>query len=214
MAPRGKALLAVKLLTFFLFLVFINQIGAWLADLIAFQMWPRYEMMAVYLLLASAVAYTFLLSVPFLPGIEIGLVLMAMLGRPGIVVVYLCTVLALSLSFLYGRLLPPGILGSILKWFHLRRAADMIVELEPLSREERIVFLLERAPSNVTPFLTRHRYFIIAVLFNIPGNAVIGGGGGIGMIAGMSRLFPFPRYLLLVALAILPMPIFFFLRAG
>ena len=210
----GKVLLAAKLLIFFFLLVFINQIGAWLADLIAFQMWPRHEMMAIYLLLASAAAYALLLSVPFLPGIEIGLMLMAMLGRPGIGVVYLCTVFALSLSFLYGRLLPPRILGAGLNWFHLRRAAEMIAALEPLSREGRIAYLLEGTPSKMTPFLMRHRYFIIAVLFNIPGNAVIGGGGGIGLIAGMSRLFPFPKYLLLITVAILPVPIFFFLRAG
>jgi hypothetical protein len=38
-------------------------------------------------------------------------------------------------------------------------------------------------------------------------------GGGIGLIAGMSRLFPFPKYLLLVCVAITPVPLLFLLRA-
>ncbi|MGA6994478.1 MAG: hypothetical protein WBX50_11355, partial [Candidatus Deferrimicrobiaceae bacterium] len=64
------------------------------------------------------------------------------------------------------------------------------------------------------PFLLRQRYLVIGVLFNLPGNALIGGGGGIGLIAGMSRLFPFPKYLLLICLAITPGPIIFLLRAA
>lgn len=63
------------------------------------------------------------------------------------------------------------------------------------------------------PFLLRHRYLVLALLFNFPGNAIIGDGGGIGLIAGMSRLFPFPKYLLLVCVAITPVPLLFLLRA-
>lgn len=62
--------------------------------------------------------------------------------------------------------------------------------------------------------LLRHRYLIIGILFNVPGNALIGGGGGIGLIAGMSKLYPFPKYLLLICLAITPGPILFLLRAA
>ena len=53
----------------------------------------------------------------------------------------------------------------------------------------------------------------LAVLFNVPGNTIIGGGGGIGLIAGMSRLFPFPKFVLLVCLAITPVPLLFLFRA-
>jgi len=65
----------------------------------------------------------------------------------------------------------------------------------------------------VVPFLLRHRYLVLAVLFNLPGNAIIGDGGGIALIAGMSRLFPFPKYVLLVCVAITPVPLLFLLRA-
>jgi hypothetical protein len=50
---------------------------------------------------------------------------------------------------------------------------------------------------------------MIAVALNLPGNVIIGGGGGIGLIAGMSNLCPFPKYILFVSLAITPLPILF-----
>jgi hypothetical protein len=46
---------------------------------------------------------------------------------------------------------------------------------------------------------------MIALVLNLPGNALIGGGGGIGLIAGMCRMFPFPKYVLLVSFAITPL---------
>ncbi|MGB5994230.1 MAG: hypothetical protein WBG20_02325 [Candidatus Deferrimicrobiaceae bacterium] len=213
--PAGKGIrLAVKIALFLGILVFLNYAMGWLANFIAFQMWPRHINIAFFLLFASIGLYILLLAIPFLPGIEVGLMLMAMLGHKGIVLVYLCTVLALSLSFLFGRLLPPRHLARALGWFHLTRARDMVDALAPLGPEERLRYLTKSAPSRIVPFLLRHRYLIIGALFNVPGNALIGGGGGIGLIAGMSRLFPFPMYLLLICLAITPGPIIFLLRAA
>ncbi len=210
---RGMRL-ATKIALFLAALLFLNYVIGWLANFIAFQMWPRHMHAASFLLFATVVSYTLLLAIPFLPGIELGLMLMAMLGAKGIALVYLCTLLSLSLSFLFGRLLPSCYLARALGWFQLNRARDLVTSLEPLEAEERLRFLLRSAPSRIVPFLLRHRYLIIGVLFNVPGNALIGGGGGIGLIAGMSRLFPFPKYLLLVCLAITPGPIIFLLRAA
>jgi hypothetical protein len=56
------------------------------------------------------------------------------------------------------------------------------------------------------PFLVRHRFIALAIVLNIPGNIIIGGGGGIAMIAGMSGLYSLPRYLLTVAIAVAPIP--------
>nr|NIS74056.1 hypothetical protein [Deltaproteobacteria bacterium] len=204
--------IAAKIALFLGILIFLNYAMGWLADLVAFQMWPEYADMAVVLLLTSIVFYILLLAIPFLPGIEVGLMLMAMLGTKGIVIVYLSTVLSLSLSFLFGRLLPPRYLARVFGWFHLSRARDLVTSLETLDTEERLRFLLQSAPSRILPFLLRHRYLIIGILFNLPGNAIIGGGGGIGLIAGISRLFPYPKYLLLTCLAITPGPICFILR--
>ncbi len=211
--PAGKKFrIAVKIALFLGILIFINYAVRWGANLVAFQMWPQHASMAAFLLFTSVVSYVLLLAVPFLPGIEVGLMLMAMLGTKGILLIYFCTVLSLSMSFLIGRLLPATYLARALGWFHLNRARDLVTSLEPLDAEERLRFLLKSAPTRIVPSLLRYRYLIIAALFNLPGNAIIGGGGGIGLIAGMSRLFPYPKYLLLTCLAITPGPICFILR--
>lgn len=211
--PRGKARLAAGMTLFLGVLLFLNYGAAMLTDLLAFQMWPSHVDAAVFIVFGAALLYVVSMALPFMPGIELGLMLMAMLGVGGIVLVYLCTVLALSLSFLAGRLLPPRYVARALGWLRLVRARRLVTELAPLGAEERFRFLARCTPSRIVPFLLRHRYLVLAVLFNLPGNAVIGGGGGIALVAGMSRLFPFPKYVLLVCLAITPVPLLFLLRA-
>jgi hypothetical protein len=211
---RGRIKPAAGVLLFLGILLLLNYGVTRLADLLAFQMWPRHLDTVVFIVFASAALYIVLMALPFLPGIEIGIMLMAMLGVGGIALVYLCTVLALSLSFLAGRLLPPRYVARALGGLRLERARKLVTDLEPLTGEERLQFLARGAPSKIVPFLLRHRYLVLAVLFNVPGNAVIGDGGGIALIAGMSRLFPFPKFVLLVCLAITPVPVLFLLRAA
>jgi hypothetical protein len=52
----------------------------------------------------------------------------------------------------------------------------------------------------------------LAILLNLPGNALIGDGGGIGLIAGMSGIITYPKYLLLLTVAISPVPILIYLN--
>jgi len=210
---RGRARAAVGIVLFLAILLFLNYGVSKLADLLTFQMWPSDIDTAVFLVFSSAALYVVLMALPFMPGIEVGLTLMAMLGGGGIVLVYLCTVLALSLSFLAGRFLPPRYVARALGRLGLKRARKLVTDLEPLDAEERLRFLARCAPSSIVSSLLRHRYLVLAVLFNLPGNAIIGNGGGIALIAGMSRLFPFPKYVLLVSLAITPVPLIFLLRA-
>jgi hypothetical protein len=84
-----------------------------------------------------------------------------------------------------------------------------MLKLEPMNPQERFDILLQSAPSKIVPFLLQHRYLMIALILNLPGNALIGGGGGIGLIAGMSKLYTFPRYFLLISVAITPLPLLF-----
>jgi len=60
--------------------------------------------------------------------------------------------------------------------------------------------------SRVMPFLLRHRFLALMVALNLPGNALVG-GGGIGLMAGSSRLFAFPKFILTVAVAVSPVPL-------
>jgi hypothetical protein len=201
--------LFIKLLLLIAFLVLLNYGGSRVIDHLNFQLWPEHENLIMKALWFSIGIYILWMAIPFVPGIELGLALMVMLGSQGVVLVYLCTLLSLSLSFALGRLISLKALARFLEWLHLHKARDLILRLEPLSPQERVDVLLQTAPSKIVPFLLEHRYLMIALILNLPGNALIGGGGGIGLIAGMSKLYSFPRYLLLVSLAITPLPLLF-----
>ena len=205
--PRLKLFFKISLLIGFL--VLINYGGSRVIDHINFQLWPEHERFIITALWLSIGIYILWMALPFVPGIELGLALMVMLGAKGVVLVYVCTLLSLSLSFAIGRLIPLKALARFLGWLHLNKARELMLKLEPLNRSERFDVLLQGAPSKIGPFLLKHRYLMIALLLNLPGNALIGGGGGIGLVAGISKLFSFPRYLLLVGLAITPLPLLF-----
>jgi hypothetical protein len=53
----------------------------------------------------------------------------------------------------------------------------------------------------------RHRYIALALVVNVPGNSVIGGGGGIMMMAGLSGIFTPAQTFLTVAIAVSPVPL-------
>ena len=205
--PKLKIFIKIALLVGFL--VFINYGGSRFISHLNFQLWPEHESMIITALWFSIGIYILWMAMPFVPGIELGLALMIMLGPPGVVLVYVCTLLSLSLSFAIGRLIPLTAFARFLGWLHLHKARDLMLKLEPLDPQEKFDLLLKSAPSRILPFLLEHRYLVIALMLNLPGNALIGGGGGIGLIAGMSRLYSFPRYLLLVSVAITPLPLLF-----
>lgn len=195
-----------------LVVVLINIGGTWLTHQIEFQLFPRHDSMLQFMVLGSTLLYLLLMAIPFMPGIEIGLALMILLGNKGALLIYLCTVMALSISFIIGRRAPPHLILHLLNWFHLYKASVLVAQLEPLDQQQRLKLLYEKAPSKLVPFLLRHRYLAIVAILNLPGNALIGGGGGIGIIAGMSKIFPFYVYILLVAAAVAPVPLLFYLE--
>ena len=206
-AERLKIRRFLKIFLIVGFLVLLHYGGSLVAEKINFQLWPMHEHLMIIMLWFSIAVYVIWMAIPFVPGVELGLALMVMLGPKGVILIYLCTLLSLSLSFTVGRLVPLNVFARFLGWLHLHRAQDLLLKLEPLNSEERLDFLLSTAPSKVIPFLLKHRYLMIAIVLNLPGNALIGGGGGVGLISGMSRLYPFPKYLLLVSLAITPLPL-------
>jgi hypothetical protein len=189
----------------------LNLIGGWLASHLNLQIWPQHSDIIELIIIAVVIGYVLAMAVPFVPGIEIGLALMLMFGPGGIALVYLCTQLALALSFLLGRLVPTHVIANVFGWLHLERAQSLVAGLDRTAPDQRIHQLAARSPSNWIAFLVRHRYLALAVILNLPGNAVIGGAGGIGVIAGMSRAYPFPYFIFLMALSTLPVPVFLIL---
>jgi len=211
-AVSSRTARCIKLLLLIVVVVLLNSGGGWLAHQINFQLYPRHEPYLHLAILGSFGLYILLMTLPFMPGIEIGLTLMLFLGSKGVILVYLCTLIALSLSFSIGRNIPLQKFAKFLDWLHLKKARGLILEMEPLSPGERVTILHKKAPAKIVPHLLNHRYLTIALLLNLPCNAVIGGGGGIGLIVGMSGLITYPRYLLLIAIAISPIPIAIILK--
>ena len=184
-----------------------NLLGMWGAERIEPDLSPAGASILRGVILLSLGLYVLLLAVPFVPGVEIGLGLIAMLGPEICLTVYLCTVAALALSFLVGRLVPERTVLRAMDLLHLKRARDLVSRLMPLDPKERPAFISSAASGRFVPWLLKYRYLGLAVILNVPGNALIGGGGGIALTAGLSRLMPFPTYLLTVALAVAPVPL-------
>jgi hypothetical protein len=151
--------------------------------------------------------YALVLSIPFIPGIEISVALLVVFGSNVVVQIYLATVAALSLSYFIGRLVPAALLASAFGAIGLRSAEVLVQRLAPLSGPERLAVLTEQAPRRFIPVLLKYRYLTFIVALNLPGNALLGGGGGIALLAGMSGLFSFPKYLLAAGLAAVPIPL-------
>lgn len=202
----------LKLIILLAIVVALNIGGTWLSHQVDFQLFPRHEPMLHAVVLVATALYVLLMATPFMPGIEIGLALMMLLGNKGALLVYLCTLLALSISYIIGRKIPARFICLLLNWLHLYKASALVRQLEPLNPRERLNLLYDKAPSRITPFLLRHRYLAIAAVINLPGNALVGGGGGIGLVVGMSRIIPFHLYLAVLSLAIAPVPLCFFLQ--
>ena len=58
--------------------------------------------------------------------------------------------------------------------------------------------------------MNKKTILVLGILFNLPGNSVLGGGGGIALICGMSRLFKWQWFLLTVILVTAPVPLLAF----
>lgn len=53
----------------------------------------------------------------------------------------------------------------------------------------------------------KYHYVLLAVLINIPGNTIIGGGGGIACLCGINEKFSWKSFVLTVAIAVSPVPL-------
>ena len=209
-AKVHRLLLLGKIACFIAILVAANYAGNWALSQLNFQLRPSTEQMFHRVIMTTTVIYIFLIALPFVPGVEIGLTLMVLFGAPIVFLVYLATVVGLTIGFLFGRLVPNHVVVELAIVLRLKRLQDLLEAMEPLGSSDRLTFLLQHVSSRLVPFLLRHRFLAIALAYNMPGNAVIGGGGGISFMAGFSRLFPFPQFLLTVSLAVAPLPMVIF----
>ena len=188
--------------------------SGWLIDLVGVDLGTGAQSRDLHVMIAGVAFYAALMAIPFVPGIEISLALLAVFGAKVAMAIYAATVAALTLSCLIGKILPLSLIATFFGSLGLQRAKGLVQSLQPLSAEQRLEVLIEHAPKRVVPVLLRHRYIAVIVALNVPGNAVIGGGGGIALLAGMSGLFTLPRFLASVSLAVLPVPLVVLLSSG
>lgn len=205
LSNRTRAIL--KILVFVCLIVFGNLLAQWLLDWLDFEIRPSNEPIVHRLIVVSMIAYAILLAIPFVPGVEIGLAVLMILGPKIVLFVYVCTLVALSVSFMVGRLIPEHMLINLLRDLRFDKASRLLARLEGLDSHQRLSLILNQSPQRFIPFLLRYRYLALIVAVNLPGNIVIGGGGGIALAAGLSRLFSPPAFVLTVAIAIAPVPL-------
>ncbi|MFN3143909.1 MAG: hypothetical protein ACE368_00950 [Paracoccaceae bacterium] len=176
-------------------------------DALDLQVRPDNEQQVHRAIIVGAVAYIALLALPFVPGAEIGLAMLAALGPAIAPLIYICTVASMILAFAIGRFLPIVMLERALSLLRMRRAAALVARAAPLSQEERLTMLLDGQSKRVLSLALRYRYVALALAVNTPGNSIIGGGGGIMILAGLSGIFSPHWTFLTVALAVSPVPL-------
>jgi hypothetical protein len=213
MQARDHMRIALVALIYLGLIVGGGYVGDWIARSLAITVYPHNEPMFHTIIMTLISVYIALTAIPFIPGIEIGLGLIMTFGPPIVPLVYIATVLALTASYSVGRLVPEHWLAASFRRVGLFRAERMVTALSGLGTEDRVSYLASRAPRRWVPFLLRHRLLALALLINLPGSALIGGGGGICMAFGVSRLVTYPQFLLTTALATSPLPLAIFVAS-
>ena len=170
---------------------------------------PHTEDMLHRAIVSGTAAYVVLMAIPFVPGAEIGLTLLTAIGGALAPLIYLATAASLMIAYLVGRLLPPKLLQRGLTGLGLQRAATIVQDGSAMTNDELNARLQSLSGGKMGMFL-RYRYLALALAVNMPGNVIVGGGGGIAMMAGLSRLFDPLPFLLTVLLAVLPVPLLFY----
>jgi hypothetical protein len=156
-------------------------------------------------LLIGGIAYMLLLSIPFFPGVELGWLLILLFGKKAVILIYCFTLGGLSLSFFIGRWFEKSWLTSRLDIQSLKRQFNE----QTVSMVKRLKSLAPRQFSNFhfEKYFCKYYYIILAIFINMPGNTIVGGGGGIAFICGINHNFSWKGFLLTIALATAPLPL-------
>ncbi len=181
--------------------------GQWFTGLAAFDVNSSNELEVNAMVMMAVGVYAAASAIPFVPGAEIGFALVLALGIRIVFLVYIAMVGALLLAFFVGRFVPARVTASAFDFLGLHKARDLVLKMAPLTAQDRLALLTDRAPARIIPFLLRHRYIALAVLINLPGNTLVGGGGGIALAAGMSGVYSTAAYMVTIVLAVAPLPI-------
>jgi hypothetical protein len=184
-----------------------NLAADWLLAFLEVTAAPELRNALTGVFILTLLLYVLLLAVPFVPGAEIGLFLLMALGVSAAPYVYLATVAGLLLSFFAGRYVPISMLCMVLRAVGFHRACTFMEEIGQLSHEQRSDLIRATKPGPIGAGLVRFRYLAMAIGLNVPGNSVIGGGGGIALAAGLCRVFSPVAAALTISVAVSPVPL-------
>ncbi len=168
---------------------------------------PINEPMIHRIVTISLVLFVLAAAIPFVPGAEIGFALLIAFGAKAAPVVYGAMVCALIVSYSVARLVPQASLAKILRHLGLARASELVNEFANTNVEDRVNFVARWVPGSIGKNALKNRYLLLALAINIPGNSVLGGGGGLAFFAAMSGLYRFWPFTLTVMCAVAPVPL-------
>lgn len=209
MSARGRAV--ARTLVRIAAVVIVAIASVWLIRWVeaASDAMPQTQGRLVYLgvLALALAAYAALLAIPYVPGVELGLTILMMQGPGAALPVYLATLGGLILAFVAGKALPVAWVAAVFRDAGLRKAAELVERVDMLTPEERLSLLSARLPRRLRPLARGWRHVVLALILNLPGNWLIGGGGGIMLVAGLSGLFRPGAVFATIAIAVAPVPL-------
>ena len=192
------------------FVLVVHWLLSWTMDQIDNNGEKSQSFMLTTIIVLLLLALAALMAIPFVPGVEIAITLVILKGPVIAPFVYLATLFGLILAFLVGRLTPYPVLQRFFADFGMARAASLLDRLAPLDTAARLAILQDRLPQFMRPLAKNWRYLFLALVLQIPGNSVISGGGGISLMAGISRLFGVKGTIFTFILAVAPIPLFIY----
>jgi hypothetical protein len=157
-------------------------------------------------LIALAPIYAIAKALPFVPGMELGWLLMLALGARGVLLVYGARLLGLSASYAVGRCLPMRLTPPTSQSTGVALAPPKPDATGTLQTPVSGLRIGRWVPVRLVAWLAAHRYLALVIGLNLPGNVVGGGGGGLALLCGLSGQYSYRRYLPTVAVAISPLP--------
>ncbi|MDH5545103.1 MAG: hypothetical protein OEZ43_05885 [Gammaproteobacteria bacterium] len=184
---------------------------SWFSDSPLMLQWKQYliglcENQTTSGLIIGSLCYIALLAIPFVPGVELGILLMLVFGKTGVVLVYLSTIAGLSLAFACGRWLQGD--------WNVDVAGERKTHLKPILQQLTTSDRCSWPHRLAIPHAMRNQYVCLGLLLNMPGNSMLGGGGGIAAMYGMSKKMKWSRFLLTTTIAVCPVPVIFLLGFG
>ena len=145
--------------------------------------------------------FALLTALPFVPGLQMALLIIILFGEQSLIWVYIATLVGLSLAFFIGRCLPE-------RWIlHIYNPKVRHITYKIPGSQTTQAYLTRLAEwFKWIPFEIK-RVIAIVVLLNLPGNTMYGDGGGISILCGMDRRFPFPQFFIAICIGASPLPI-------